>query len=138
MNVFKGVLVQLGPELEEAGRVGGMGWFRTYRRIVVPLLLPTMVLIGMINFVAAAGTTSSVILLASNDTRTLSILGLQYGSGVAGAGGVESAGIISRHHRPDLGCRAADPMAVGQDGHPVHRRRGSRSYSRCLSRWEMR
>ena len=95
VNVFKGVLVQLGPELEEAGRVGGLGWFRTYRRIVVPLLLPTMVLIGMINFVAAAGTTSSVILLASNDTRTLSILGLQYGSGVAGAGGVESAGIIS-------------------------------------------
>ena len=57
--------------------------------------MPSTVLVGMLNFVAAAGTTSSIILLASSDTRTLSILGLQYGSGVAGAGGLEAAGIIS-------------------------------------------
>src|SRR5262249_15360644 len=40
-NVFKGVLVQLGPSLEEAGRVSGAGWWRTYVRVVVPLLAPT-------------------------------------------------------------------------------------------------
>jgi iron(III) transport system permease protein len=95
VNVFKGVLVQLGAELEEAARVSGYGPVKTYFRIVIPLLMPSTVLVGMLNFVAAAGTTSSVVLLASRDTRTLSILGLQYGSGVAGAGGLEAAGIIS-------------------------------------------
>jgi iron(III) transport system permease protein len=95
VNVFKGVLVQLGAELEEAARVSGFGPIQTYFRVVVPLLMPSTVLVGMLNFVAAAGTTSSIVLLASRDTRTLSILGLQYGSGVAGAGGLEAAGIIS-------------------------------------------
>ncbi len=91
-NVFKGVLLQLGASLEEAGRVAGAGWFRTYFRIVVPVLMPTMVLVGMINFVAAAGATSSVVLLASRDTTTLSLLALELG---ASGGRLEEASIIS-------------------------------------------
>jgi iron(III) transport system permease protein len=90
-NVFKGVLVQLGASLEEAGRVSGAGWIRTYVRVVIPVLMPTMVLIGMLNFVSAAGTTASIILLASRDTVTLSILALQFGAGAK----IEEAGIIS-------------------------------------------
>src|SRR5262245_57101043 len=73
-NIFKGVLLQVGASLEEAGRVSGAGWVRTYFRIVVPVLMPTMVLVGMINFVSAAGVTSSIILLASQETQTLSLL----------------------------------------------------------------
>ncbi len=92
-NIFKGVLVQLGPSLEEAGRAAGAGWWRTYFRVVVPVLMPTMVLVGMMNFVTAAGTTSSVILLASNDTQTLSLLALQFGA--ARGGQLEEAGVIS-------------------------------------------
>jgi len=91
-NVFKGVLLQLGASLEEAGRVAGAGWIRTYIRIVIPVLMPTMVLVGMINFVAAAGATSSVVLLASRDTTTLSLLALQLG---ASGGRLEEASIIS-------------------------------------------
>jgi iron(III) transport system permease protein len=91
-NVFKGVMVQLGASLEEAGRVAGAGWIRTYVRIVIPVLMPTMVLIGMLNFVSAAGTTSTIILLASRETTTLSLLALQFGA--AGAQ-LEEAGIIS-------------------------------------------
>ena len=91
-NVFKGVLVQLGASLEEAGRVAGAGWLRTYFRIVIPVLMPTMVLVGMINFVAAAGATSSVVLLASRDTATLSLLALEFG---ASGGLLEEASIIS-------------------------------------------
>jgi len=92
-NVFKGVLVQLGAALEEAGRVSGAGWFRTYFRVVIPVLMPTMVLIGMLNFVGAANTTAAIILLASRETTTLSILALEFGSGNIGK--VEEAGIIS-------------------------------------------
>jgi iron(III) transport system permease protein len=91
-NVFKGVLVQLGASLEEAGRVAGAGWLQTYFRIVIPVLMPTMVLVGMINFVAAAGATSSVVLLASRDTSTLSLLALEFG---ASGGLLEEASIIS-------------------------------------------
>ncbi len=46
----------------------------------------------MINFVAAAGATSSVVLLASRDTTTLSLLALQLG---ASGGRLEEASIIS-------------------------------------------
>src|SRR6266850_6652667 len=91
-NVFKGVLLQLGASLEEAGRVAGAGWIRTYFRIVVPVLMPTMVLVGMINFVAAASAISSVVLLASRDTTTLSLLALELG---ASGGRLEEASIIS-------------------------------------------
>jgi iron(III) transport system permease protein len=92
VNVLKGVMVQLGASLEEAGRVAGAGWIRTYFRIVVPVMMPTMVLIGMLNFVSAASTTSTIVLLASTDTTTLSLLALQYG---AAGSKLEEAGIIS-------------------------------------------
>ena len=52
-----------------------------------------MVLIGMLNFISAANTTSSIILLASRDTITLSILALELGS--SDLGQVERAGIIT-------------------------------------------
>jgi iron(III) transport system permease protein len=90
-NLFKGVLVQLGGVMEEAGRVSGASWLRTFVRIVLPILAPSMVLVGMLNFVAAASATSSVILLASYDTTTLSILGLQLAAG----GRLEEGGIVS-------------------------------------------
>jgi iron(III) transport system permease protein len=92
-NIFKGIFVQLGASLEEAGRVSGAGWWRTYFRVVVPVLMPTMVLVGMMNFVHAAGVTSTIILLASQETQTLSLLALQYGASRGGQ--LEEAGIIS-------------------------------------------
>jgi iron(III) transport system permease protein len=92
-NIFKGVLVQLGKDLEEAGRVSGAGWWTTYARIVVPVLMPTMILIGMLNFISAASTTSSIILLASRETVTLSLLALEWAS--ADVSQMEAAGIVN-------------------------------------------
>jgi len=92
-NIFKGVMLQLGASLEEAGRVSGAGWLRTYVMVVVPVLMPTMVLVGMMNFVQAANVTSSIILLASHDTETLSILALRYAYEKGGQ--LEEAGIVS-------------------------------------------
>ena len=92
-NIFKGVMVQLGKDLEEAGRVAGAGWLRTYFRIVIPVLMPTMVLIGALNFISAASTTSSIILLASRETITLSLLGLELASPEVGKR--EAAGVVS-------------------------------------------
>ena len=92
-NIFKGVFVQLGNDLEEASRVAGAGWMRTYFTVVLPVLMPTMVLIGVLNFVSAAGATSNIILLASRKTITLSLLTLEYAAPEIGRR--EAAGIVT-------------------------------------------
>ncbi len=56
--------------------------------------MPTLILIGVFNFVIAAGTTSSIILLAERGTKTLSILALELISRSDGAD-LEGAGIVS-------------------------------------------
>ena len=74
----KAVFLQMGQDMEEAARISGAGWMRTYFRIWLPLLMPTLALLATMNFVGAASITSAVILLASGDTITLSILALEY------------------------------------------------------------
>lgn len=93
VNIAKGAIVQIGDEMEEASRVSGAGWWRTYFTIWLPLLMPTLALLSMMNFVTAAGTTSSIILLASRETTTLSLLALEYGS--ASVGNREAAIVVS-------------------------------------------
>ena len=92
-NIFKGMFVQVGKDMEEQARISGAGWLRTYFRVWIPLLMPTWILIGTLNFVTAANTTSSIILLADRSTRTLSILALEFASPDIGMR--EEASIIS-------------------------------------------
>ncbi len=93
VNVMKGVLVQVGADMEEAARVCGAGWIRTYFRIWLPLLMPSLILLAVMNFVSAAGATGSIILLASRDTMTLSLMALELSS--VGVSNREAASIIS-------------------------------------------
>jgi iron(III) transport system permease protein len=93
VNVMKGVLVQVGADMEEAARVSGAGWIRTYFRIWLPLLMPSLILLAVMNFVSAAGATGSIILLASRDTMTLSLMALELSS--VGVSNREAASIIS-------------------------------------------
>ena len=78
INLMKGNIVQVGFDLEDAARVAGAGWVRTYFKIWLPLLSPYLALIGLLNFNVAAGTTASIILLASRETITVSILILEW------------------------------------------------------------
>jgi len=94
IQMFKSVFLQMGADLEEAARTSGAGWLYTYFRIWLPLIAPTMVLMGILNFVIAAGSTSSIILLASRETVTLSLLALEYMTTSTGAAR-EVSGIIS-------------------------------------------
>ncbi len=75
-QVLKANFIQLGRELEEASLTSGAGFWGTYFRIVLPLMAQTMVLIGVLKFLFAARTASSVILLATSETRTLALLAL--------------------------------------------------------------
>ena len=75
-QIFKANFVQLGSELEEASRMSGAGFWRTYFKVVFPLMAQTMVLVAVLKFMFASQHTSSIILLATSETRTLSLLAL--------------------------------------------------------------
>lgn len=77
-QILKATMVQLGPGLEEAARTSGASWWYGFRHVIVPILMPTLILVGVINFIAASRDIASVALLATNTTKTLSLLQLDY------------------------------------------------------------
>ena len=56
--------------------MSGAGFWKTYSKVIFPLMAQTMVMVAVIKFMFAAQNTSSVILLATSETRTLSLLAL--------------------------------------------------------------
>lgn len=93
VQISKAFYLQMGADLEEQARVSGAGWWTTYFKIWLRLMMPTLVLLAVMNFMYAATTTSSIILLAPRGTRTLSILALEFAA--PGVGMREAAGIVS-------------------------------------------
>ena len=77
-QVLKANLMQFGSELEEASWLAGGNWFQTYRRIVLPLLMPTLLVVALIAFIGAARNISQVALLSNAANRPLSMLQLDY------------------------------------------------------------
>jgi iron(III) transport system permease protein len=75
-QILKANFVQLGKELEESSRMSGAGFWRTYFKVVFPLMAQTMVLVAVLKFTFAAQNSGSIILLATSETRTLSLLAL--------------------------------------------------------------
>jgi iron(III) transport system permease protein len=90
-NIIKSNILQIGPELEDASRVSGASSVHTYRRIVLPLITPVLVLVAVMNFIHAAKDISSVALLATANSRTVSLLQLDYIVG----GEHESASVVA-------------------------------------------
>jgi iron(III) transport system permease protein len=93
-RLFTAVFKQIGGDMEEAARIAGAGWWRTYFTIWLPLIMPTLIVVATLNFILAANTTSSIILLASRETSTLSIIALA-AMGREGGSAYEQAGILS-------------------------------------------
>lgn len=75
-QLIKSNLVQLGSELEEASWASGAPWWQTLRRVVLPLIAPSLAVVGVLAFSAAARATSHVALLSTNANQPLSILQL--------------------------------------------------------------
>jgi iron(III) transport system permease protein len=75
-QVLKTNLRQLGAELEEASATSGGDWWHTLRHIIVPLMAPSLAVVGVLAFSAAARATSHVALLATHNNQPLSILQL--------------------------------------------------------------
>ena len=90
-QLIKSNLLQLGMELEEASQAAGASWWATYRRIVAPLVFPSLLLVGVLGFIHAARDISNVALLATSGSRTLALLQLDF----MVSGRYESAAVVA-------------------------------------------
>jgi iron(III) transport system permease protein len=80
-QLIKSVLLQLGNDLEEASKVCGATWMDTFRRVILPLTMPALIIVGLVAFISAARDISTVVLLGSGKSRTLSLLMLDFAAG---------------------------------------------------------
>jgi iron(III) transport system permease protein len=78
VQIFKSNMVQIGNELEEAAWVAGASWRYGFRRVVLPLIAPAVSVVAVLAFASSVKMTSHVALLATTETRPLSILQLNY------------------------------------------------------------
>ena len=90
-QLLKSNLLQIGMELEEASQAVGASWWATYRRIVAPLMFPSLLLVGVLGFIHAARDISNVALLATSGSRTLALLQLDF----MVSGRYESAAVVA-------------------------------------------
>jgi iron(III) transport system permease protein len=77
-QIIKAAVQQISPELEEASNTAGADWLDYFRRILLPLLKPTMLSVAIIVFISAARDIPTVIFLSTHESRTLSLLMLDY------------------------------------------------------------
>lgn len=68
-----GGLTQIHPELEEVAATAGAGWWRTFRRIVIPLIRPTLLAAWIYVFVVSLRELSSSILLYSSQSVIIAV-----------------------------------------------------------------
>ncbi len=73
-QIIKAAVLQVSKELEEASEASGASWVITFRRILIPLLAPTLSAVGIIMFLAAVREIPSVVFLSTNQSRTISLL----------------------------------------------------------------
>jgi iron(III) transport system permease protein len=81
-QILKASVMQISKELEESAALSGAAWLYTFRRIVIPLLAPAIIAVALIVFIAAVRDIPTIIFLASPQSRTLSLLMIDY---IAGA-----------------------------------------------------
>ncbi len=78
MQLLKGTMLQLGAELEEVAKTLGSSWWHSFRRIVVPLMGPSLVIAAVMSFAVAAREVSVIIPVISSRTQPLAVLQLGY------------------------------------------------------------
>jgi iron(III) transport system permease protein len=77
VQVLKAGFLQLAEELEESSYMTGAGRWHTLRRVVMPLLAPTLATVWTIQFVFAAGSAGMLALLTTTANQPLALLQLQ-------------------------------------------------------------
>ncbi len=77
-QIIKTSLMRLGAELEEASAAAGASRLYTFRRIVLPLIAPSVAVIGLEIFATGVSVVGLVALLGTGATQPLSIVQLIY------------------------------------------------------------
>ena len=90
VQLMKSGMLQIGNELEEASSASGASMFYTLRRILLPLLAPTVAVVGVTIFSGAARAVSHVALLSTPGNKPLSLLQLD----MMADGRLESATVV--------------------------------------------
>jgi iron(III) transport system permease protein len=75
-QIIKNGMQKLGGELEEAAAMSGATRFYTFRRVVMPLIAPSLAVIALEVFAAASSAVGIIALLGTGSTQPLSILQL--------------------------------------------------------------
>jgi iron(III) transport system permease protein len=75
-QIIKSSLQQIGADLEEASWASGAPWFFTFRRVLLPLIMPAVVVVGVLAFSFAARATGAIALLSTPVNQPLSMLQL--------------------------------------------------------------
>lgn len=93
MRVMNAGMVQLASELEESARVSGASWLQTMRKVVVPLLAPTLVSAWLLGFLFATRTLVTLLFIYAPSSKVLSIdIFEQWGT--SGGGRWETAAVL--------------------------------------------
>lgn len=113
IQIFQSALANLNQELEEASRVLGASWWQTFRQVVVPILMPTMIVVGIIAFVLSARQVAIVAMLIVGNNHVLSTLQLSF----VIVGDLEKAAVVGTIIAfLSLGLAILARVAVGQVG----------------------
>jgi iron(III) transport system permease protein len=87
-------LVQIGDELEEAARISGASWFKSFRSIIIPLTKGGLLSSFTYIFIESIKEIGALILLISPDTNVFTVYLLQLYSQHAAAINVVAAGSV--------------------------------------------
>ena len=74
MRYASSSLAQVSTELEDSARMSGAGWLDTFRRVVMPLMMPGVLAGWVYIMIVSVRELSSSILLYSSNTRVLSVV----------------------------------------------------------------
>ncbi len=74
MRLASDALLRVHPELEEAAAVSGASWVSTYRRVLVPLLVPGLIAAWITIVAVSFRELSATIFLSSPQSRMISVI----------------------------------------------------------------
>jgi iron(III) transport system permease protein len=78
VQMLKSTFLQLGADLEEAGRVNGGSFWFTLRHILLPLMLPALAVVAVMVFGSVSRQVGSIVLLTTGESEPLSVRQLGY------------------------------------------------------------
>ena len=78
VQMLKSTFLQLGADLEEAGRVSGGSFWFTLRHVLLPLMLPATAVVAVMIFGSVSRQVGSIVLLTTGESEPLSVRQLGY------------------------------------------------------------